>query len=143
MQEVNEDLMEIAYEMPEYAHLLNTLVTEMKTKPRQVLSHHTTTSCQPRRSAAPMGSLKDCGLDQAVPDKRGIRVRLTFQHSYELGDGRSWSYLSRPCRSLKKAQSEAYLKDADDIAELEQAFFMQYGRSVDQCLDELLSASDL
>ena len=109
MQEVNEDFMEIAYDFPEYIHLRDTLVREMRTTPRRVLSHHTTTTCQPRRVQGPAGSLKDCGLDEEIPDKNGIRVRLTFQDSFEPGDGRSWSYLSCPCPTLKKAQREACL----------------------------------
>ena len=34
--EVNEDLMEIAYALPAYNNLRDTLLNEMKTQPRQV-----------------------------------------------------------------------------------------------------------
>ena len=107
--EVNEDLMPIAHGYPEYSRLRDFLLNEMKAPPRQVLSHHTTTSCQPGRVPGPMGSLKDCGLEQAIPDKGGVRVQLTFQHSFEEGDGRAWTYITGPCTNLKSAQHTACL----------------------------------
>ena len=56
-----------------------------------------------------MGSLKDCGLDEEIPNKNGFRVRLTFQDSFAPGDGLSWSYLSRTWPTFDLAQREACL----------------------------------
>ena len=74
---------------------------------RQVLSHHTTTACQPSKAPGSVSSLKASGLDE-MPGRAGEwHVIVHIASSFEQGDS-YWVDLrgdSRP--DLKFCQAEA------------------------------------
>ena len=91
----------------ELGQLRAALDEEAITAVRQVLSHHTTTACQPGKVPGPVSSLKDSGLE----DKRGragewhVMVHLT--DSFEEGDGYWVRFLGDSRPNFKSCQAEA------------------------------------
>ena len=74
---------------------------------RQVLSHHTTTACQPRKAAGPVISSKASGLDNKCGRAGAWHVIVNLANSYWEGD-RYWVQFrgdSRP--NFKDCQVEA------------------------------------
>ena len=55
--------------LPQFSKLRAALVKDAKVPWRQILSHHTSSPCQPQKSAGPVASLKACGMD--TPEKMG------------------------------------------------------------------------
>ena len=81
------------------------------TKPRQVLSHHTSTPCQPRKAPGLVASLGSCGLEQhyseLAPGSAVLTVKLP--HSHERGDELYVHFESAPHSKseFKRQQSDA------------------------------------
>jgi hypothetical protein len=81
---------------------------------RRVLSHHTTTSCQPQRTSSPLISLEDAGLStplRACPTHGSQQTehyfyKLTFPSAYSANDGLAFTYQGPPDPSMKKAKSK-------------------------------------
>ncbi len=60
--------------LPEFGKLREALEQECSVPARQVLSHHTTMACQPKKEKGPAASsLKDSGLDAPVQQGGGLR----------------------------------------------------------------------
>ena len=96
--------------LPQFSKLREALVEEAKVPWRQILSHHTSSPCQPQKSAGPVASLKACGLD--TPEQMGqdqYRVVLRLEHSYEIGDNCFVEYSSMQSKKFKECQKSAAL----------------------------------
>jgi len=76
--------------LPGWQVLLDVLAEESKVSFRQVLSHHTSTPCQPGKAEGVTTSLKDSGLDTSVGTSvRSKKVRLQIPYLFECGRGLS------------------------------------------------------
>ena len=95
--------------LPEFAELRTAIEEEAKTPFRQMLSHHTTTSCQPGRQPGVVASLKEGGLDQMLGQSQAWRVQLKLENSYEAGDGLEIQYFGCEHAKFKDCQAEAAL----------------------------------
>ena len=87
--------------------LVVTVDQEIKASIRQVLSHHTSTPCQPGEAPGVASSLKDCGLEANVGTAQMAQVRLQIPHMFEPGFGPAWVYMTPPYPTLKAAQQDA------------------------------------
>ena len=94
---------------PAFASLLTALDEEASVPFRQILSHHTSTPCQPTKAAGPISSLKACGMDTKL---RGAtagcwRLELALLHSFEFGDDLDITYIGPEHTNFKQCQAEA------------------------------------
>ena len=93
--------------LAEWQRLLDTIDQEIKVPIRQVLSHHTSTPCQPGKAAGVTTSLKDSGLEVNVGSPSKAQVRLEIPHLYEMGQGPAWVYRTPEFTTMKAAQQDA------------------------------------
>ena len=90
--------------LPGWQLLVVTVDQEIKASIRQVLSHHTSTPCQPGKAPGVASSLKDCGLEANVGTAQMAQVRLQIPHMFEPGFGPAWVYVTPPYPTLKAAR---------------------------------------
>ena len=81
--------------LEEFAVLLKAIDDEKGVAYRQILSHHTTTACQPRKQAGPVSSLKDCGIDTKLGAAGHWRLDLKMESSFAYGDGLDVEYIGQ------------------------------------------------
>ena len=79
-------------------------------KERNCLSHHTTRSC--RRDRAPIESLKDCGMEVAIPSPcgSGVHVHVHLPHTFYNDDSWGFHYYSPTCPNYGTAKKIACLE---------------------------------
>ena len=93
--------------MPGFAELQTAIVQGALISMRQVLSHHTTTACQPGKLAGPATSLKKGGFDARLGEEGAWFVNVQLAHSYEDGDKFWVIYTSAPHKKFQAAQHQA------------------------------------
>ena len=74
---------------------------------RQVLSHHTTTACQPGKAPGSVSSLNASGLDDKHGQAGEWYVVVHLANSFEQGDGYWVSFRSDSSPNFKLCQAEA------------------------------------
>ena len=93
--------------LEEFANLLNAIEEQRLVPPRLILSHHTTTACQPRKQAGPVSSLKACGMDRKLGLAGHWRLKLKMANSFAHGDGLDVEYVGREHTNFKDCKDEA------------------------------------
>ena len=97
-------------QLVEWGELRDIMASEIKTgKSRQVLSHHTSSACQPWKAHGTVGgnaNLKDAGMDTPLAD-HGVIIELLS--SYHVNDALWLQYESGPARSHAEAKERACL----------------------------------
>ena len=76
-----------AQRLPGWQLLVVTVDQEIKASIRQVLSHHTSTPCQPGKAPGVASSLKDCGLEANVGTAQMAQLRLQIPHMLNQASG--------------------------------------------------------
>ena len=100
--------------LPEFHAFIALAKQEFKTRPRQVLSHHTSTPCQPRKAPGLVASLGSCGLEQHYSELAPGSAVLTvkFPNSDERGDDLYVHFESAPFNSHSKSEFKRQQSDA-------------------------------
>ena len=80
--------------LPAWGVFTKLVEDNIKGHPRPALSHHTTTSCQPRHSAALGAGNKAWGLDDPVKVDGQWQCRVKYPALLRAGDGYAWEYVS-------------------------------------------------
>ena len=93
--------------LPQFETLLKVLDEEHLVAFRQILSHHTSTPCQPGKAKGPVPSLKSCGIDTRLGDAGHWRLTLNMPHSYEEGDDLNVDFVGGEHTSFKACQADA------------------------------------
>ena len=93
--------------LEEFAALLEAIDDQKLVGPRQILSHHTTTACQPQKQAGPVSNLKGCGLDEKLGSAGHWRLESKMPSSFEHGDGLDVEYIGWERANFKDCQTEA------------------------------------
>ena len=94
---------------PEFGQLPAALTQKKTTAYRQVLSHHTTTSCQPGRIPGPVPSLRAAGIGAKLPTSSAYWVEVRITASFAHGDGLWVRYVSASQAKFEDCKSEAAL----------------------------------
>jgi hypothetical protein len=80
--------------LPAWGVFTKLVEDNIKGHPRPALSHHTTTSCQPKHSAALGAGNKAWGLDDPVKVDGQWQCRVKYPALLRAGDGYAWEYVS-------------------------------------------------
>ena len=91
----------------ELRQLRAALAEEALTGFRPMLSHHTTTACQPGKALGSVNSLKASGLDEKHGQKGAWRVLVFLEHGFAPGDGYWVQFCGDPKPNFKDCQVEA------------------------------------
>ena len=94
--------------LPEFEQLRGALAKE-KTAHWQVLSHHTTTSCQPGRAEGVAPSLRAAGMDTKLGESGAHLVEVYLENSFAHGDGLWVRYVSATLAKFEDCKAEAAL----------------------------------
>ena len=98
---------EVLQGLPEFWQLGVALHEEARGSYRHMLSHHTSTPCQPGKQPGPVTSLKACGMDTQLGGPGEWRVAVILPHAYEHDDGLWVEYASPAMQSFATCKAEA------------------------------------